>query len=93
MGRIFKGDVGTEIIIDMQRDISTATGISIKVLTPNKTQTTWTPSIYEDNFLKYTIISGDLSENGTYKIQPVMTLGSWTGSGTSVSFQVNKLVY
>jgi len=93
MGKIFKGDVGTEIIINMQRDISTATDISIKVLTPNKTQTTWTPTIYNTNYLRYIIVSGDLSENGTYTLQPVLTLGSWVGSGTPVSFYVSKVVY
>jgi len=88
MGKVFRGDIGTEIIIDMQIDISTATGISIAVEKPDGTTTTWTPFIYNTTSLKYIAVEGDFATAGVYTLQPRLTIGSWSGSGTECTLTV-----
>ncbi len=89
------GDVGTEIIVDMQTDVTSATGLSFDVRKPSYPETggtdTWTPVAYNTNYLKYTIQTGDLDEEGTYWIVPKLTLGTWKGAGDPVSFRVYGL--
>jgi hypothetical protein len=86
--KVYVGDIGTIIEIDMQENISTATELKLKVRKPDGTQVEWTPSIYGTNYLRYTLQVGDLDMAGTYALQPYMTIGTWTGRGDTVSFTV-----
>lgn len=90
MGKLFSGDVGTIISINMQRDITTATSYSLFVQNPDGTTTSWTPTITNTNFFEYTTVSGDFDQSGEYEIQPRLTLGGWTGSGDPIKFYVFK---
>lgn len=88
-GKIYEDDIGTEIKIDMDESMETATGITFEVKKPNGEEESWSGiQIIETTKLKYTIQAGDLDVSGTYKIQPKLTLGSWTGKGYTVSFRV-----
>jgi hypothetical protein len=88
-------DIGTEIIVDMQVTITGATGLSFDVRKPSYPETggtdTWVPSIYNVQYLRYVIQTGDLDEEGTYWIVPKLTLGTWSGAGDPVSFKVYGL--
>ena len=88
MGKIFAYDIGTEILIDMQEDLSSATSITLRIQKPDKTTTTWTPTVVNTNYLQYYLQSGDVDDVGVYTIQPHLTIGSWTGSGTKVQIEV-----
>jgi len=90
MGKIYIGDVGTEIIINLQTDITTATNILLNVKKPNGTDATWIPAIYDEKYLRYIIQSGDFNQYGRYVIQPSLTLGIWSGNCKSVSLFVNN---
>jgi hypothetical protein len=90
MGKTFVDDLGTVILIDMDADISSATDISLIVIKPDGTKTTFTPTVYETKYLKYTTVSGDLNMAGKYAVQPHLTLGGWTGSGEETYFNVYK---
>jgi hypothetical protein len=92
MGKIFRDDIGTEIIIDMQTDLTTATNVSIAVEKPDGTKTTWTPSIINTTHIKYIIKEGDFSISGVYNLQPRLTIGSWSGSGTECDLTVYNKV-
>lgn len=89
--KVYVGDVGTVIEIDMQENISSATGYKLKVRKPDGTLVDWAPSIYGTNYLRYTIVTNDLNMAGTYTIQPYMTIGTWTGRGDVISFAVEEL--
>ena len=52
--------------------------VRFDVKTPSTT-TTWTPAVYESNFLKYTTVAGDLDEEGRYYIQAYIELGTFKG--------------
>lgn len=90
--KIYRGDVGTQIVIYMAANIVSATNLSIDVRKPSGITETWTPTIFENDKLKYVIQNGDLDESGIYSVQPKMTLSGWTGSGAALSFRVDKTV-
>ncbi len=70
---LYLNDEGTEILIDMGVNISTATVYTIKVKNEDE-ETTWTPSIYESNYLRYIIQSSDVDVLGKYYLQPYLEL-------------------
>ena len=88
--KIYIGDVGLEIIIDMQADISAATTHDMKVY-KNGEEVTWAASIYNINYLRYVTATDDLDVAGTYYVQGylVFPLG-WSGRGETVNFTVHK---
>lgn len=86
--KIYKDDVGLVIDIDMGENISSATGLTLYITKPDKSVTTWTPTLQGTNYLRYTTVTDDLNQAGDYIIQPGFTLGSWTGKCTSVGFKV-----
>jgi len=90
MGKVFSDDVGLEILIDIQQDLTDATDISWIVKLPDNTLATWTPVQWDTTALRYITQSGDLSQSGGYVIQPRLTLGTWIGSGDPVKFYVFK---
>ena len=83
-------DIGTEILIDMRESIAAATGITLNVKKPDGTEVSWTPAIYNVNFLRYITIADDLDQHGKYTIQPSLTLGDWVGYGDTVHMNVAK---
>lgn len=91
----YVGEVGGDVIIDMQEDLTGATNVSMLIKKPDGTTVTWTASLYTEgghtNFLKHAIIAGDLDQAGKYEAHPVLTLSTWTGKGKTVSFIVYDL--
>ncbi len=89
MSKIYVGDVGTVILINMGEDISAATTANLIVRKPgDDTDYTWTGSVYNDDYLKYTTLSGNLSVEGEYKLQPSIVLPTWSGKGETVIIRV-----
>ncbi len=95
--KVYVDDTGTELLIDVGPDISTATIFEINVKKPDNTIETWPvnpahwPGIDDDhpaNVIKYIINTGNLNLAGSYKIQPYIEMPTWTGSGETSSFQV-----
>lgn len=88
MGKVYVDDEGTVILIDMQEDISDATTTEINMRNSGG-DTTWTATIYNSNFLQYTIQTDDLDVAGTYLLQPYLEFPTgWKGKGETVSFEV-----
>jgi len=89
MSKIYVGDVGTVILVNMGEDISGATTTNLIVLKPgDSTEYTWSGSVYNDNYLKYTTLSGNISVEGEYKLQPYIVLSTWSGKGETVTIRV-----
>lgn len=89
------GDIGTYIVIDMGTDVSAATNLIFKVRKPSYPDTgseeDWVPSVYNTNYLRYQVVTGDFDEDGVYEIVPQLTLGGWSGHGDPVWFKVYGL--
>jgi len=88
--RSYVGDVGTIVKIDMQETITGATGLIFNVRKPNGDEVVWTPSIDGTEKLKYTVVEGDFNVPGVYKIQPELTLGTFSGKGYTARFTVYR---
>lgn len=88
--KVYEGDVGTVLLIDTKENISTASGLSLLVRRPDKSEVIWTPILDGTTKLKYTTVAGDVPEGitGTYLIQPRLTLSGWTGRGTTAKLPV-----
>jgi len=88
--KIYIGDVGLEIIVDMQEDISEATTYEMLVL-KDGVEVIWAASIYNDRYLRYITAADDLDVAGTYLIHGNLVFpGGWSGLSEVVSFVVNK---
>jgi len=87
--KIYVDDVGTEIKIDMQESMVSASNMSFLVRKPDGEEKIWTGiQVVETTKFKYTTQSGDLDKAGIYKVQPKLTLGTWTGKGYTINFRV-----
>lgn len=86
--KIYVGDVGTIITVDCGEDISTATVNQLAVQKPDGTVVTWEASVYNTNYLRYTVQTDDLDQAGVYKVQSKITLPSWSGLGETDEFTV-----
>jgi len=88
--KIYVNDIGVVIEIDMGESLSTATNLKLKVRKPDNTKVEWTPTVYGEgfNYLRYITVANDLDLAGVWKIQPSLTLGSWSGLADTVSFEI-----
>lgn len=92
--KIYVGDIGTVIIIDMGANISGATNIKFIVNKPDasnpgqNTEVEWVAIISGTSAFKYNIQIDDLDIDGYYEIRPEFSLGTWSGSGNKVGFPV-----
>ena len=84
----YVGDVGTEILVDCGSVITGATELKLEIKKPDGTMVEWVPTIYQTNFLKYTILAGDFDLAGTYLLQSSLTINGWTGLGETAWFVV-----
>jgi hypothetical protein len=87
--KTYVGDVGTIIYANCGRDISGATTARIDVIKPDETEAVWTGVVHTDNSsVKYTIQSGDLDQEGTYRCNVYVELTDWSGHGETFEFEV-----
>jgi hypothetical protein len=78
---IYVGDVGTEFTFGFGQDISAATEVRVLILKPDLTEVVWEWADLvpvDSETLKYTTVDGDLDKAGTWKFQPVVSIGGNT---------------
>jgi len=85
--KVYVGDIGTEIIVNCGQSIVGATATTLEILKPDGTNKSWSATVYMNNYLKYTVKSGDLDIPGLFRVQAKLTLGGWTGRGETDSFR------
>jgi len=90
MAKNYVGDIGTVITVDCEEDISAATNTILKVEKPDGTEVEWTASIYDTNYLQYTVVAGDFDQEGVYTVQANLSISGWSGSGDSASFIIHN---
>ena len=84
----YVGDIGTVIEVNMGDDISAADLVELHVKKPDGSLDEWTGTIYNSNYIKYTIIEGDFSVAGVYTINPYLEFAAWQGSGEPVTIYI-----
>lgn len=88
--KIYQGDVGLEINVNCQEDLTSATSPQILIKKPDGNVLT-KPATISGNSLIYITVDGDLEQKGIYYVQPKLSLGGWSGSGVTTRFFVQPL--
>ena len=90
MGKVYKDDIGTEIILDCEADISAALSFTILVKKPDGTETEWAAELKPNSVTKmrYFIKENDLDQKGKYLLQANPELINWVGRGETATLMV-----
>jgi len=88
MAKIYVGDVGTVLKINMLEDISTATVKRIDYIKPDETTGSWTPILSGTDYLEYSMVDGDLDQAGSYSLQVYIEIGDFKGLSDTTGFTV-----
>lgn len=91
MGKIYKNDIGTEIILDTGQSLLEASEVKIRAVKPSKRIVTWSGTVTETSKVRYVTTEGDWSESGKWKLQAYVELPTWKGHGESFSVTINDL--
>ena len=83
MAKVFKGDIGTKLVVDVSINISTATVKKIFYRKPYGASGYWTGTLEADNeSLSFTTtVATDLDEVGTWTLQAYVEMPGWKGFG------------
>lgn len=89
--KYYVGDIGTDIIVNVCSDITGATLVSLKIEKPDGTLADWVGSVYDSNYIKYTVVDGDFDQVGKYALQAYVEIDSWSGRGDTTYFKVSPV--
>lgn len=88
MSKHYVGDIGVNITINCQQNISTATNRTIEFTKPDGSTASVAGTIHASNYLRFTTVSGTLDTAGKWFAQAKFVLGSWNGRGDTISFDI-----
>lgn len=90
--KIYIGDTGLAVICDMGVDTTYAEDAVLNVRKPDGSEVQWPAEPHavdgESTYLIYRTQDGDLDLRGRYKVQPKLTLSTWSGYGETAEFRV-----
>lgn len=89
MSKLYVGDAGTEIILDCGTDVSSATQRKIAVRKPNGVRLEWPAELHGNSHIKYVTQAGDIDMSGVWKLQALVNLPAWSGSGETALLVIN----
>lgn len=89
---IFQGTIGLQITVLTSCDLTSATSRKLKVVKPDGTNVTWTPTcpVPSDGKLYYTTVAADLTLFGDYFLQAYAEFGTDKYYGDIVKFRVTE---
>lgn len=81
MTKHYVGEVGTQILLDTETALATATLVAIKVEKPDGTTATWTGAVASSTKISYTLTASDFDQAGLYKMQAYVEVDTvkWYG--------------
>lgn len=85
---IVTGDVGTNIEIELNEDVSSALSATIIYKKPNREVGNWAGTIDGTNKITYTTQEGDVDVSGRWRLQVFVDLGVWSGCSLPVIMDV-----
>ena len=87
--KVYVGNVGTNIDLDTEVDITSSTSLKILALKPDgTTEVSWTASRDGTSVVRYTTQAGDLDVEGTWRLQAEVTTASGKWLGNTVTLRV-----
>lgn len=91
MAKVYIGDIGTQISLNIGEDISTSIIRRIYYLKNNGKEGYWNATLDADNqTLSYITKAKDLNNAGTWKLQGYVEMEGWSGLSETVTLVVNK---
>lgn len=92
MGKIYVGDFGTVLDVDVGEDISAATELKIRATKPDGTTIVeWVSGLQGSSTVRYTFADGDLDTAGVWKLQAKVTNASGVWYGETVPLRIYAL--
>lgn len=88
MSKHYVNDIGVNLIINCNQNISTATSRTIEITKPDGSTSSVAGTIYASSYLKYTSVSGTFSIAGKYFAQAKFILDGWNGRGDTVVYDI-----
>jgi hypothetical protein len=92
MAKHYVGEIGTQVIIEFDSDISAASGVWMETKKPDGvTIEVWGSAVVSGIYVVHTVESGDFDQAGQYSVQPYIALsGGWSGYGETSIFEIHK---
>lgn len=86
MGKVYVGDVGTEIRLNTGISLAGATTLEVRARNPLAEEFVWTAEAFEGTSVRYFTQAGDLNQPGTWFLQArvVNPDGAWLGESSKV---------
>ena len=80
---IHVGDVGTDIILNASKDLTSQTTLQIKYIKPSGESGAWDAEVHSEQFAKYKTQAEDIDEAGLWGffIYVVLATPVWAGHG------------
>lgn len=88
MTKTYVGDIDTAIDLDTEIDLTSATLLKIKALKPDGTEVEWTATLSGTTVVRYRTVADDLDQEGTWRLQALVTIGAGTWSGETAKLKV-----
>ena len=86
--RVYVDSIGTEIILDTEVAITSATYLSIQVKKPDETTAEWVGTVFENTKVKYLLLAGDVDQTGEYALQVYVEMPVFIGRGCTEKMKV-----
>ena len=94
MAECFVGDVGVEIFIDTDLDLTDASALSIRYRKPDGTDGEWPATVYQKDGefgIRRITQTGDLDQAGVWELQVEITgFQGYTGVSTKTTLDVGR---
>lgn len=88
MTKVYFGDIGTAVVLDVGQDITAATAQSIEVRKPDSSTVSWPASVFENSKLRFVSLVGTFDAAGEWRLQAKVTLPTGTWRGDAVALKV-----
>lgn len=90
MGKTYTDDIGTRIRTTLDEDITGYSSVTYYIEYPSGTEETKTCTVEDasDGIVYYDTVSGDLDEEGIYKIQTLVDMGATQYLSETQQFRV-----
>ena len=92
IAKMYKGDIGQQIVLEAGQDISAASLLQMKYKKPDGSTGTWTATLTGVDSVYYNTLADDLDQTGNWEIQLYIELGDAKLHGHIVTFHVYKKV-
>lgn len=92
MGKMYQGDVGTVLQVNVGDDMSSATTVELSILKPDLTTEVWDAIVngVDNTQIDHTIITDELDQVGRYGVQAHIVISGWSGLGETTEFIVHE---